>query len=198
MKKDPSKRQNEILDAALHLIAEKGIRNLTIRHLSQAMHITDAGLYYYFQDKLAIIQALVSRFEGEADAVEGDLHGWAAVEAALIHRTELVLATPDLARVVFAEELFQGDPEVEQILFGMMQRHREMMLRHFREAKEAGEIRSDIPDDTLFRMILGPLRLLIKQWGMSHGAFDLRKERQYLLDSMKAVLAPDTKERSIR
>ena len=188
MKKDQSKRQNEILDAALHLIAEKGIRNLTIRHLSQAMHITDAALYYYFQDKLAIIQALVSRFEGDADAVEGNLRGWAAVEAALIHRTELVLATPDLARVVFAEELFQGDPEVEQILFGMMQRHRKAMLIHFKEAEEAGEIRSDIPDDTLFRMILGPLRLLIKQWGMSHGAFDLRKERQKLLDSLRTVL----------
>ena len=188
MKKDQGKRQNEILDAALHLIAEKGIRNLTIRHLSQAMHITDAALYYYFQDKLAIIQALVSRFEGEADAVEDELHGWAAVEAALIHRTELVLATPDLARVVFAEELFQGDPEVEQILFGMMQRHRKIMLRHFKEAEDAGEIRSDIPDDTLFRMILGPLRLLIKQWGMSHGAFDLRKERKKLLDGLRAVL----------
>ena len=188
MKKDQGERQNEILDAALHLIAEKGIRNLTIRHLSQAMHITDAALYYYFQDKLAIIQALVSRFEGEADAVENELHGWAAVEAALIHRTELVLATPDLARVVFAEELFQGDPEVEQILFGMMQRHRKIMLRHFKEAEDAGEIRSDIPDDTLFRMILGPLRLLIKQWGMSHGAFDLRKERQKLLDGLRTVL----------
>ena len=188
MKKDQGKRQNEILDAALHLIAEKGIRNLTIRHLSQAMHITDAALYYYFQDKLAIIQALVSRFEGEADAVEDELHGWAAVEAALVHRTELVLATPDLARVVFAEELFQGDPEVEQILFGMMQRHRKIMLRHFKEAEDAGEIRSDIPDDTLFRMILGPLRLLIKQWGMSHGAFDLRKERQKLLDGLRTVL----------
>ena len=188
MKKDQSKRQNEILDAALHLIAEKGIRNLTIRHLSQAMHVTDAALYYYFQDKLAIIQALVSRFEGDADAVEGNLRGWAAVEAALIHRTELVLATPDLARVVFAEELFQGDPEVEQILFGMMQRHRKAMLIHFKEAEEAGEIRSDIPDDTLFRMILGPLRLLIKQWGMSHGAFDLREECQKLLDSLRTVL----------
>ena len=188
MKKDQGKRQNEILDAALHLIAEKGIRNLTIRHLSQAMHITDAALYYYFQDKLAIIQALVSRFEGEADAVEDELHGWAAVEAALIHRTELVLATPDLARVVFAEELFQGDPEVEQILFGMMQRHRKIMLRHFKEAEDAGEIRSDIPDDTLFRMILGPLRLLIKQWGMSHGAFDLRKERKKLLNGLRTVL----------
>ena len=188
MKKDQGKRQNEILDAALHLIAEKGIRNLTIRHLSQAMHITDAALYYYFQDKLAIIQALVSRFEGEADAVEDELHGWAAVEAALIHRTELVLATPDLARVVFAEELFQGDPEVEQILFGMMQRHRKTMLCLFKEAEAAGEIRSDIPEDTLFRMILGPLRLLIKQWGMSHGAFDLRKERKKLLNGLRTVL----------
>ena len=189
MKKDQGKRQNEILDAALHLIAEKGIRNLTIRHLSQAMHITDAALYYYFQDKLAIIQALVSRFEGDADAVEGNLRGWAAVEAALIHRTELVLATPDLARVVFAEELFQGDPEVEQILFGMMQRHRKAMLIHFKEAEEAGEIRSGIPENTLFRLVLGPLRLLIKQWGMSGFAFDLREERQHLLDSMKMLLS---------
>jgi hypothetical protein len=62
------------------------------------------------------------------------------------------------------------------------------MLRHFKEAEDAGEIRSDIPDDTLFRMILGPLRLLIKQWGMSHGAFDLRKERQKLLDGLRTVL----------
>ena len=189
MKKDQSRRRNEILDAALHLIAERGIGNLTIRHLSQAMHITDAGLYYYFQDKLAIIQALVSRFEGDADAVGEDLHGWAAVEAALIHRTELVLATPDLARVVFAEELFQGDPEVEQILFGMMQRHRKAMLIHFREAEEAGEIRSGIPENTLFRLVLGPLRLLIKQWGMSGFAFDLREERRHLLDNMKMLLS---------
>ena len=189
MKKDQSRRRNEILDAALHLIAERGIGNLTIRHLSQAMHITDAGLYYYFQDKLAIIQALVSRFEGDADAVGEDLHGWAAVEAALIHRTELVLATPDLARVVFAEELFQGDPEVEQILFGMMQRHRKAMLVHFKEAEEAGEIRSGIPENTLFRLVLGPLRLLIKQWGMSGFAFDLREERRHLLDNMKMLLS---------
>jgi len=71
--KDQTKRRNEILDAALHLVAERGIRNLTVRRLSQAMRITDAALYYYFQDKLAIIQALVSRFEGEADAVGGEL-----------------------------------------------------------------------------------------------------------------------------
>lgn len=189
MEKKLTKRQNEIVDVALHLIAEKGIRNLTIRHLSRALGVTDAALYYHFHDKVEIVQALVGRFEESADDVKPS-HGWAAIEVAIVHRTELVLATPDLARVVFAEELFQGDPEVEQILFGMMQRHHKTMLKHFKEAIEAGEIRDDIPMDTLFRMILGPLRLLIKQWGMSGGAFDLRRKRQNLLDALRTVLKP--------
>ena len=189
MEKKLTKRQNEIVDAALHLIAEKGMSNFTIRHLSQALNITDAALYYHFHDKLEIIQALVSRFEGEVDSIGEDLHGWAAVEAALVRRTELVLASPDLARVLFAEEVFQGEPEVEKLLYGMMKRHREIMLRYFSEAREAGEISPDIPPDTLFRMVIGPIRLLIKQWGMSHGAFDLREERGKLLTSLKTVLS---------
>ena len=187
MKKELTARQNEIVDVALRLIAEKGIRNLTIRRLSQALNVTDAALYYHFRDKVEIVQALVGRFEAAADDLE-ELHGWAAVEAALVQRTELVLATPDLARVLFAEELFQGDPEVEDILFGMMRRHHQTMLEHFKEAIDAGELRGDIPMDTLFRMILGPLRLLIKQWGMSGHAFDLSAECQKLLDGLRSVL----------
>ena len=111
-------------------------------------------------------------------------------EAALVRRTELVLAKPDLARVVFAEELFKDSPEIAQILHGMMQRHYTIMERHFQEAVEDGAIRADIPMDTLFRLVLGPLRLLIKQWGLSGGSFDLRVKRDEMIALMKELLAP--------
>ena len=62
----------------------------------------------------------MSRFEGKVDEMDESQLGWAAVEAALARRTELVLATPDLARVVFSEEQFQGDKEIAQLLYGMM------------------------------------------------------------------------------
>lgn len=183
-------RQAEIVDAALKLIAEQGIQHLTIRNLSTAIGVTEAALYRHFPGKTEIIQAVVSRFEEDVDDI-GELRGWAAIEAALVRRTELVLAKPDLARVVFAEELFKDSPETEQILHGMMQRHYKIMEQHFQEAVEDGVIRADIPMDTLFRLILGPLRLLIKQWGLSGGSFDLRAKRDEMLSLMKELFAPN-------
>ncbi len=182
-------RQAEIVDAALKLIAEQGIQHLTIRNLSAAIGVTEAALYRHFPGKTEIIQAMVSRFEEDVDDI-GELRGWAAIEAALVRRTELVLAKPDLARVVFAEELFKDSPEIEQILHGMMQRHYKIMEQHFQEAVEDGAIRADIPMDTLFRLILGPLRLLIKQWGLSGGSFDLRAKRDEMIVLMKELFAP--------
>jgi AcrR family transcriptional regulator len=183
-------RQAEIVDAALKLIAEQGIQHLTIRNLSTAIGVTEAALYRHFPGKTEIVQAMVSRFEEDVDDI-GELRGWAAIEAALVRRTELVLAKPDLARVVFAEELFKDSPETEQILHGMMQRHYKIMEQHFQEAVEDGVIRADIPMDTLFRLILGPLRLLIKQWGLSGGSFDLRAKRDEMLSLMKELFAPN-------
>ena len=189
MTKTLTPRQAEIVDTALKLIAEQGIRHLTIRNLSTAIGVTEAALYRHFPGKTEIIQAMVSRFEEDVDDI-GELRGWAAIEAALVRRTELVLAKPDLARVVFAEELFKDSPEIAQILHGMMQRHYKIMERHFQEAVEDGTIRADIPMDTLFRLILGPLRLLIKQWGLSGGSFDLRAKRDEMLSLMKELFAP--------
>ena len=189
MTKTLTPRQAEIVDAALKLIAEQGIRHLTIRNLSTAIGVTEAALYRHFPGKTEIIQAMVSRFEEDVDDI-GELRGWAAIEAALVRRTELVLAKPDLARVVFAEELFKDSPEIEQILHGMMQRHYKIMEQHFQEAVEDGAIRADIPMDTLFRLVLGPLRLLIKQWGLSGGSFDLRAKRDEMLSLMKELFAP--------
>ena len=183
-------RQAEIVDAALKLIAEQGIQHLTIRNLSTAIGVTEAALYRHFPGKTEIIQAMVSRFEEDVDDI-GELRGWAAIEAALVRRTELVLAKPDLARVLFAEELFKDSPEIAQILHGMMQRHYKIMEQHFQEAVEDGVIRADIPMDTLFRLILGPLRLLIKQWGLSGGSFDLRAKRDEMLSIMKELFAPN-------
>ncbi len=181
-------RQNEIIDAALNLTARGGIQNLTIKNLGNALGITEPAIYRHFRNKSEIVKAMIGRFDRAVSADDSELRGFDAVAAFARGRFEQVRANPPLARVMFAEELFMGDPEFSRLMFEMMHRHKESLERYFREAREQGEICGDLPVEVLFRLVFGPVRLLIRQWGMTGGAFDLEKEGDLLLDSLRKIL----------
>ncbi len=180
-------RQNEILDAALHLIATKGIQHLTVRNLAMAIGVTEGAIYRHFTGKGEIIQAMIQRFESDR-AVSEQCVGWSAIEAFLLERIHQVSQMPDLARVMFSEEIFQDSQETRQLMQAMMHRHGNQLLRHLQEGIQSGELRNDIPPDALLRLVLGPIRLLVKQWGMSNYAFDMTRQTEELLASLHKIL----------
>ncbi len=184
-----TKRQVEILDAALTLTAAGGIGRLTIKNLAAAMGFTEPAIYRHFAGKSAIVQALIGRFDEGLEA-DGPETGWAAIRKFVEGRIEQVLAQPALSKVLFAEELFMGDADAEQLLMTLMHKHRNLLAGHFAEAIAAGEIRSGIAVDTLFRLVFGPVRLLVRQWGMSNQAFPLRAKCGEMLDVLGEMLQP--------
>ncbi len=183
-----TKRQNELIDAALNLTARGGIQNLTVKNLGDALGISEPAVYRHFRNKSEIVKTMIGRFDRSVDCASPELHGFAAIAAFIRSRFEQVTANPALARVMFAEELFMDDPEFTELMFRMMHRHKDALLRHFKEAQENGEIRSDIASDMLFRLVMGPVRLLIKQWGMTQGAFDLQGQGEELLRTLRSIL----------
>lgn len=183
-------RQNEILDAALILISEDGIQRLTMKRLSASLGITEPAIYRHFTSKAEILQQMIQRFDVEIPAEES-LHGLAGIEAFLRARAAQVMAQPALARVLFAEELFLNDPACSELLLNLMHRHRAALCRFFEEAQADGEIRSGIDRKTLFRLVLGPFRLLIRQWGLSGQAFLLEEELNALLTALHESLKPN-------
>ncbi len=56
--------ERAILDAALGLIAERGIGNLTLREIARTVHYSAAALYEYFDSKEAIVQVLAREGDG--------------------------------------------------------------------------------------------------------------------------------------
>ena len=89
---------------------------------------------------------------------------------------------------MFAEELFMDEPNGSEMMLQMMHRHKAALLGYFLEAQENGEIRRDLAPELLFRLVFGPVRLLIKQWGMVGGAFDLRFKGDELLETLRKLL----------
>ncbi len=183
-------RQQEILTAALKLLADGGMQNLTIRNLAEKLNITEPAIYRHFRNKSEIIRTLIGEFDRGVPELPPELTGFEAVARFVRNRFGQVAAQPPLAKVLFAEELFMEDPQFAQLLLEMMHRHREKLGEHFRKAQRSGEIRQDIPEEMLFRLVFGPVRLLVKQWGLSGGAFDLRRKGEALIDVLRKLLAP--------
>lgn len=51
--------RSQIMDASLRLISERGFARTTVRDIAQEAGITDAAIYYHFQSKREILEALV-------------------------------------------------------------------------------------------------------------------------------------------
>lgn len=187
-----SKRQGEIIDHAIELIAVGGIQNLTIKNLATRIGVTEPAIYRHFANKFEIVQAMIASFdeaaESEITAADREKDGLEGVIVFVESRFRLVVAKPSLAQVMFAEEIFMNDAELSAQMLGMMHKHMGRLRSMLLEAREAGEVRADISPDIMLRLIMGPVRLLIKQWGLSGYGFDLASKSQELIDALRKTL----------
>ena len=124
MSKQTSKgeeRQQAIVEAAYHLIAENGLEGLRTRDVASRVEINIATLHYYFDTKEALIQAVVSYA----------LDQFMTVTAPPLPSTGTAMETQ--LRQMFADFQFQVDtaPEMFVVL-------NELHLRAFRDTAVQG------------------------------------------------------------
>ena len=71
---DWSKRQKEIIDAAISLIAQNGIEGLTTKTLAAAVGISEPALYRHFANKSEIVRAMLSCFDNNLENLKNQSH----------------------------------------------------------------------------------------------------------------------------
>jgi AcrR family transcriptional regulator len=62
-------RRTEILDVAQRLITTKGYEKMTIADIQAEMGISKGAFYHYFDSKAFLLEALIERMRGEAEAI---------------------------------------------------------------------------------------------------------------------------------
>jgi TetR/AcrR family transcriptional regulator len=97
-----------ILDAAAILFARQGLDSTTIKDIGRAAGVNPALLYYYFADKAALYEAVLSRmmtrFPNLLTAVaETEVPPREAVAAVIRMQAEIFLAEPLLPRLIARE-----------------------------------------------------------------------------------------------
>lgn len=201
-KKSTHIRREEIVQAALQIIGEKGVHALTITEIAGRAGMSDANIYRHFKGKQEIMAAL-GDFISEAvmgkaaDVAAGN--GSALGKLGIIFRSHIALIAthPGLPRFMFSEEIHLGDPHLANTMAAKIAGYTETLSKVIAAGIKAGEIRPLSPKETALTL-LGMIPFTALRWFITRGAFDLDAEAERLwnnfLQLIQAASPPATTE----
>lgn len=158
-------RRQQIADAALKVIAEKGLGRFTTQAIAAEVGITDGNLFRHFASKEEIVLAALDRVEERL--FEGfppeDPDPLIRLERFFRARAALVAANPVIARLAFSDELphAAGEPGAVQVQ-RWKDRSLDFVVGCVEEAAAQGRIPRGLPAREIGVMILGSLIALVR------------------------------------
>ncbi len=192
MKKDLSKRQNEIITISLKLIAEKGIQGLTIKNLAKEIGVVESAIYRHFKNKFEILNTILETIKNNSisDNFDKNMNVLVQLEEGWKSQFKVFASFPALVSVIFSEDLFQNETSLLNKTKEIMQKSINELTSIIEHGQNKGEIRSDIKTEDLTLILIGTIRMYVKQWKMSDYSFDLSEHGNTLITSLKQILQP--------
>ncbi|HET8732265.1 MAG TPA: TetR/AcrR family transcriptional regulator [Anaeromyxobacteraceae bacterium] len=162
-RKPAESRRRDIADAALKVIADRGLARFTSVAIAREVGVSDAALFRHFATKEDIVLAAIDRveeilFEGfppeDVDPIER-LHRF------FRRRIEIVRAHPGVARLVGSEQLAQAAPPdgVERVA-EFRRRSRAFVRACLAEAHRKGLLAKGVDPEEATVLVLGALLAL--------------------------------------
>jgi len=176
-----TKRQTEIIDVTIDLIAKGGIQNFTMKSLAEEIGISEPAIYRHFKSKLEILLTILKSIRAEAMKIDqqNDCHEkWTISEIDQMLRMQIqrFIQKPSLASIIFAEEIFQNELQLSNAVLTIMNERSELMEMVIQREQERGAVRKDIRAHAIAQIIMGTVRFMVNKWNVSGNKYDLNKE----------------------
>ncbi len=190
-----TERQQQIVETAIKLIAEKGIQNLTTKNLAKEIGISEPALYRHFSNKLEILKAVITYFQIKMQPALEKLNKSAnslnKIESFILEHLKIISQNSDFAKVIFSEANFQNEENLILKMNKIMKQSHKILETVVQSGQNKNEIRSDISSLSMVRMIIGSMRLLVTQWSMSGMIFNLETEGNQLSDDIRRLIVAE-------
>lgn len=155
MKKTENPKFRQIVETARSLFMRFGIRRVSVEEICHEANVSKMTFYKYFKNKNELVRHIFDQIAQEAlDRYNGIMAQdvWYSEKAKQIIQMKL-----DQAEVMSTEFirdfLHSADPEIAAWYQKIVQERMGLFLRHFKEAQENGDIRSDVKPEFILYMI---------------------------------------------
>lgn len=193
MKTEITERQQEIINVSLDLIAESGIQSLTIKNLAKKIGFAESAIYRHYENKIQILLAILDFFKQSTghyftNQLDTNENALIKIEKLFYNHFTKFSTSPSLVSVIFSEEIFRNEVELIEKVKEIMNENTTSLKTIIETGQRNGEIRTDIEASHMSVMIMGSLRMFVKQWHMSKYNFNLIEKGSDFANSIKILV----------
>ncbi|MFN0246374.1 MAG: TetR/AcrR family transcriptional regulator [Kofleriaceae bacterium] len=163
MRRSSQLRQVELIDAALRIIATKGIAALTTRSLADEVGLTTGAIFRHFATLDDLLEAVVARVEAvlEASYPPANLPPLERLEQFMDARSKAVGDQLGIMRLVLSDQFLLALPaRGSERLSACVKKSRAFITECLRDAQRAGAVRTDLGVDVLAPIVAGTMQML--------------------------------------
>jgi len=196
-KLDTQIRQEQIVEAALGLVANYGVRRLSVAAVARRVGLVPSGIYRHFRSKDQIISAVLDLIEKRLlanvqAAREETPDPLERLRSVLIKHIRFIREGRAIPQIIFSEDVHSGHPErktrVQRILSAYLAGLREFV----EDGQRQGLIRPELDSETVALGIIGivvPAGIL---WHLTDGGFDVTRHAGRAWPMFRAAIATET------
>ena len=143
---------SRILEVATFLISRKGYHGTSVEDITRAANLTKGAIYCHFNSKIAILHALIEKFEKEF--VEGLIqyvntdsgNAWSKLNRVLNFSADFAEKNLELNLffVVVSGEMGSGDNELQEVFQGLFQKYSQFLRALVEEGQAQGIFAPDL------------------------------------------------------
>jgi AcrR family transcriptional regulator len=189
-----TQRQQEIIEASIELIAEKGIQGLTMKNLSREIGISEPAIYRHYDNKIEILKSILDYFFNNMKSIlESELNSestaFEKISNIFNRHFKSFSEKPQLLAVIFSEELFRNETSLSNKVAAIMEQNTLMVQTILEKGQQNAEVDPNLNPKHLAVMIMGSLRLLAKQWQISGHTFNLTQEGAAMFETIRPLIS---------
>lgn len=187
-------RREQIRQATFNIIANQGVKGLTISAIARKVGVSEANLYRHFKNKNDI---LANAVESIGEGLMKNLRNVskAKIKAPLkklknlfkLH-LEYIEANEGIPHIVFSEELQKGNPDLRKKLLNAINTYAQEIELLIKQAQEDGAINKEIDTHAFSFTFIGMIQISTMVWSLNRFSSSLALDGMRLWDSFEKCM----------
>jgi TetR/AcrR family fatty acid metabolism transcriptional regulator len=181
------RRKDKLLISAIELLDESGVSGVNTKEMARREGISEPAVYRHFENKLDILLSIIEKFSSfdsrlENTVIEQKMEPIAAIRHLCTSYASYYSSYPQIASVMFSEDLLKYNPLVKEKLVKVISRRKQIIRELVQQAQETGKLKEGIDSGVVADLISGIVWQCTFEWKMKDMGFNLQERVAAMLE----------------